>query len=70
MLAPAATPKEIVQKLADEVVKAVQDPKFSEQLTLNGVDGHAEGSARFAAMIAEEIPVWAEAVEIAGVKLK
>lgn len=36
----------------------------------DGVDGHAEGSAKFAEMIAEEIPVWAEAVEIAGVKLK
>jgi tripartite-type tricarboxylate transporter receptor subunit TctC len=70
MLAPAATPKEIVERLAAEMVRAGQDPKFVEQLMINGVDPLAEGSEKFAAMIAAELPVWAEAVNIAGVKLQ
>lgn len=70
MLAPAATPKPIVERLANEMVKATHDPKFVEQLTLNGVEPQAEGSAKFAEMIAAELPVWAEAVDIAGVRLR
>lgn len=70
MLAPAGTPKDIIDKLAAEMVKAGKDPKFIEQLTTNGVDPQAEGPEKFAAMIATEIPVWKEAVEIAGVKLQ
>jgi tripartite-type tricarboxylate transporter receptor subunit TctC len=69
-MAPAGTPKEIVDKLAAEMVAAVKDPKFAEQLTVNGVDPLAEGPAKFAEMIAKEIPIWAEAVRIAGVKLQ
>ena len=70
MMAPAGTPKEIVERLASEMVKAVKDPKFVEQLESNGIEPLAEGSEKFAAMIGAEIPVWADAVEIAGVKVQ
>jgi tripartite-type tricarboxylate transporter receptor subunit TctC len=70
MMAPAGTPKEIVERLASEMVKAVKDPKFVEQLESNGIEPLAEGSEKFAAMIAAEIPVWGQAVEIAGVKVQ
>jgi len=69
MLAPAGTPKAIVNKIAAEMVRAVNDPKFAEQLRNSGIEPLAEGPEKFAAMIASEIPVWAKAVEIAGVKL-
>ena len=51
------------------MVHAVKDPKFVEQLRNSGIEPLAEGSEKFAAMIASEIPIWAEAVRIAGVKL-
>jgi tripartite-type tricarboxylate transporter receptor subunit TctC len=70
MLAPAGTPKPIVDKLADEMIKAVKDPKFVGLLQENGIDPIAEGPEKFAAMIAAEIPVWAKAVEISGVKIQ
>jgi len=70
MLAPAGTPKQIVDKLANEMVRAVKDPKFVSLLQENGIDPIAEGPEKFAAMIAAEIPVWAKAVEIAGVKIQ
>jgi tripartite-type tricarboxylate transporter receptor subunit TctC len=70
MLAPAATPREMVEKLASVMVDAGKDPKFVDQLTTHGIDLLTEGPAKFAAMIASEIPVWAEAVRIAGVKVE
>jgi len=70
MLAPAGTPKTVVDKIAAEMVRAVNDPKFAEQLRNSGIEPLAEGPEKFAAMIASEIPVWAKAVEIAGVKLQ
>ena len=69
MLAPAQTPKPIVDKLAAEMVRAAKDPKFVEQLHNAGIDPAAEGPEKFAAFIASEIPNWAKAVDIAGVKV-
>ena len=69
MLAPAGTPKTVVDKIAAEMVRAVNDPKFAEQLRNRGIEPLAEGPEKFAAMIASEIPIWAKAVKIAGVKL-
>src|SRR6185436_5314885 len=42
MLAPAGTPKAIVDRLAAEMVRAVNDPKFAENLMSNGVEPAAE----------------------------
>jgi len=69
MLAPAKTPKPIVDKLAAEMVRAAKDPKFVEQLHNAGIDPAAEGPEKFAELIASEIPNWAKAVDIAGVKV-
>jgi tripartite-type tricarboxylate transporter receptor subunit TctC len=70
MLAPAGTPKPIIDKLAGEMMRAGKDPKFIEQLQTNGIDPAIEGPEKFAAFIAAEIPNWAKAVEIAGVKVE
>jgi len=70
MLAPAGTPKPIIDRLATEMANAAKDPKFIELLQNNGIDPAVEGPEKFAAFIAAEIPNWAKAVEIAGVKVK
>jgi tripartite-type tricarboxylate transporter receptor subunit TctC len=70
MLAPAATPKPIIDRLAAEMARAGEDPKFVEQLHSNGIEPAIEGPEKFAAFIAAEIPNWAKAVDIAGVKLE
>jgi tripartite-type tricarboxylate transporter receptor subunit TctC len=69
MLAPAKTPKPIIDRLAAEMERAAKDPKFVELLQNNGIDPQVEGPEKFAAFIASEIPNWAKAVEIAGVKI-
>jgi tripartite-type tricarboxylate transporter receptor subunit TctC len=70
MLAPAATPKPVIDRLAAEMEKAGKDPKFIEQLKTNGIDPAIEGPEKFASLIAAEVQNWAKAVDIAGVKLQ
>jgi len=68
LMAPAQTPRPIVDRIAAEVARAVKDPAFAERLTKFGVDPLGNSPADFAKLIQQEIPVWIEAVEIAGVK--
>jgi len=70
MLAPKGTPKAIIDKIAGEMARAGKDPKFIELLRDNGIDPAIEGPEKLANLIAAEIPNWAKAVEIAGVKLE
>jgi len=68
VMAPAGTPKPIIDKMARELAAAVKDAKFAEKVTAFGVDPLGNTPAEFAALIAREIPQWKEAVALAGVK--
>jgi tripartite-type tricarboxylate transporter receptor subunit TctC len=70
LMAPAGTPKEIVDRIAREVARAVKDPKLAERLAANGVDPLGNSPEEFAAMIAADIALWGEAVKIAGIQEK
>ena len=70
LMAPAQTPKTIVDRVAAEVARAVKDKGFAERLTKFGVDPLGNNPAEFSALIAAELRLWADAVEIAGVKAK
>jgi tripartite-type tricarboxylate transporter receptor subunit TctC len=66
LVAPAATPRDIIGKLADEIALAAKDPGFTARLIAYGVDPLCDRPEQFAATIAADIPLWAEAVKIAG----
>ena len=68
LMAPAATDPAIISRVATEVAAAAKDPSFAERLNHLGVDPLGNTPAEFAALIAADIPFWAEAVRIAGVK--
>jgi tripartite-type tricarboxylate transporter receptor subunit TctC len=70
LMAPAGTPKEIIDLIAKEIALAVKEPKLVELLTNFGVEPLGNTPEEFAAMIAADIPLWAEAVKIAGVEEK
>jgi tripartite-type tricarboxylate transporter receptor subunit TctC len=70
LVAPAGTPKAIIDKAAEVFARAVKDPKFLEQLDTNGVDPMGEGPEKFAEFIKSEVALWADAVRTAGVKLQ
>jgi tripartite-type tricarboxylate transporter receptor subunit TctC len=68
LMAPAKTDPAIISRVATEVATAAKDPGFAERLNHLGVDPLGNTPAEFAALIAADIPFWAEAVRIAGVK--
>jgi tripartite-type tricarboxylate transporter receptor subunit TctC len=68
LMAPAGTPKEIIERIAREVTRAVKDPKIAERLIANGVDPLGSNPDEFAATISADIALWAEAVKIAGLQ--
>jgi len=70
LMAPARTPKVIVDRIAAEVSKTAKDPKIVEQLTAFGVDPVGSSPAEFAAMVRADIELWAQAVKLAGLQAK
>jgi tripartite-type tricarboxylate transporter receptor subunit TctC len=70
MLAPADTPKRIVERISAEFVRAAKDPEFVKQLDKYGADPHGLGPAEFAAFLKKDRELWAEAVKLAGVTLR
>jgi tripartite-type tricarboxylate transporter receptor subunit TctC len=70
LMAPAGTPKDIIDRLAKEVALAVKDPKIVERLVGAGVDPLGNSPEEFAATIAADIGLWTEAAKIAGVQEK
>jgi tripartite-type tricarboxylate transporter receptor subunit TctC len=71
MMAPTGTPKEIIDRMAGEFARALKDPQFVAHIESAGAEPAADASpAAFATFIAKEIPLWGEAVKIAGVTLQ
>ncbi len=68
LVAPAGTPKEIVDKVAKEVAIATKDPKFAEKLASYGVDPLGNTPDEFSKMIAADVATWAAALDAAGIK--
>jgi len=70
IVAPAGTPKEIVNRLASELQKIEASAEFKTQLTKFGMEPlPAQTPEQFAAMIAAEQPVWAKAIKESGAKV-
>jgi tripartite-type tricarboxylate transporter receptor subunit TctC len=67
LIAPAATPKHIVDKVSTSIARATKDPKFAERLASYGADALGNSPDEFRAMIASDIKLWNEAVKVAGV---
>ena len=68
ILARRGTSPEIVNKIAGELARAVKEPKFAERLASFGTDPLGDGPDVFAKTINADIALWAQAVEVAGVK--
>jgi tripartite-type tricarboxylate transporter receptor subunit TctC len=68
-VAPTGTPAPVVAKLNDEIVKALRDPKVSENLTRLGVTIIADEPDAFAAYMAAESKKWREVVEKSGARV-
>jgi len=70
IVAPAGTPKDVVDKLAAELQKIQASDEFKAQLVKFGMEPFAPQSPEaFAAMIAAEQPRWAKAIKDSGAKV-
>ena len=70
LLAPAKTPESIINKLHDNIVAALTAADLREQLHKQGAEVLVSTPAEFAALIAVEIPKWAEVVRKADASVE
>jgi tripartite-type tricarboxylate transporter receptor subunit TctC len=68
LFAPAGTPREVVERLNRETLKAMQSPKLRERLAGLGVDAMPMAPEEFAAHVAREVSLNAVLAKNAGLK--
>ena len=71
LLAPADTPRPIVQRLNLEVLKAIASPEVRERFAQQGATPSApQTPEQFGAFIRREITKWAEVARISGARVE
>jgi tripartite-type tricarboxylate transporter receptor subunit TctC len=68
-LAPAGTPKDVVQKLSDAFKAVLSQPETKSQMMAQGADPAFMGSDEFTRFLQTEMPRWAEVVRQSGAKV-
>jgi tripartite-type tricarboxylate transporter receptor subunit TctC len=68
LLAPAGTPRSVVQRLHDESVKVLQHPNVKELLVKDGAEPVGNTPEQFAGFIKAETIKWARVVKDAGIQ--
>ena len=68
IVAPARTPKEIVERLSKETLAIMHDPQVVKQLTEQQVTPFALGPDRFGELISKDLEKWAGVIKTAGIK--
>jgi tripartite-type tricarboxylate transporter receptor subunit TctC len=68
ILAPAGTPREIIIKLHDEILRRVLAPEEREKLMRDGYAISGLGPEQYAAFLREETAKWAKVIKAGNVK--
>ncbi|MBI4190594.1 MAG: tripartite tricarboxylate transporter substrate binding protein [Betaproteobacteria bacterium] len=69
ILAPAGTPRDIINKLNAEIAKAVQHPATKERYASMGVEPVTGSPQEFGALLRSETEKWSRVIKSAGVRL-
>ncbi|MFZ0421469.1 MAG: tripartite tricarboxylate transporter substrate binding protein [Xanthobacteraceae bacterium] len=70
LVAPAGTPKNIIETLHRAVVEALKDPDVGQKLAALGIDPVGSAPDEFRAYIKAEIPKWAAVIKASGAKMQ
>ena len=68
ILAPAGTPKPVIDRLHGELVKIVRSPDFQQVLASEGATPVGNTPAEFDAIIRADVKKWAKIIKDAGIK--
>jgi tripartite-type tricarboxylate transporter receptor subunit TctC len=69
IFAPAGVPKPVVDRLAGEFIKAVQDPEIKAKLVAQGIDPGGMSPAELAAFQKAEIEKWGRVIKAGNIKV-
>jgi tripartite-type tricarboxylate transporter receptor subunit TctC len=70
LFVPAGTPKPVVDKLHEEVMKILQTAEFQERLKGLGMQGSTMTPAQVTEFQKNEVDKWAQVIKAAGIKLE
>jgi tripartite-type tricarboxylate transporter receptor subunit TctC len=68
VLAPARTPRAVIERLHGEIVKIVAAPEIRERLGAQGFEPAGTTPEEFAGYIKFEIAKWGKVIRTAGIK--
>jgi tripartite-type tricarboxylate transporter receptor subunit TctC len=68
-LVPAGTPKEIIDRLHTEFVKALKDPEFSARMRGMGLELYGTTPAEFSQFIRDENVKWTKVIKATGARV-
>ena len=69
VLAPAGTPREVVQRLSEAFGSVLNQPDIKARMVAQGADPAFLGADDFARFLAAEMPRWAQVVQKSGARL-
>jgi tripartite-type tricarboxylate transporter receptor subunit TctC len=69
LLAPAGTPVDVVNRIQQEVTKALNNPTINEKMLSQGAIPSGNTPAQFAALIESEHKKWAQVVKVSGARV-
>jgi len=70
LLAPAGTPREVIQVLASGVARAARSPDLRQKLHEQGADPVGNTPEEFARLLEAEVASWTEVVRVSGAKVE
>jgi tripartite-type tricarboxylate transporter receptor subunit TctC len=70
LLAPAGTPKPVINKLNDEVVRILHSPDVLKLLKERGVDVVGDAPEHFSDVIRADVAKWRDIVRSSGIKIE
>ncbi len=70
LLAPAGTPEPVIRRIATEAAAITQEPSVRERLTALALEPVGSSPEFFRAVIARELPLWAEVARSGDIRLE